>query len=445
MSTRARISVSRSVVVASGRIHSNLCITPTASRDASPCRAGKIFAAARNTRRKNPPPSIARSLGLALSGSIAASSAPTTVPNLPRHSASWSSGASRSWASSSSSSSASDSKSETEAPSLNPRLRSSTHASYPAGSSARARARRSRRTLRMPPVAALSRVPTSRSTSSKSARRIPSHVGWLTSDSIGAFSPSSPSPLASSSSSSSSSSPAPPRVLKRSSSRGSLEDAATERLCTRSDASSRDPSSRLEGSEGAPSVEDADPARRRSWRRQASASALRCCSMTLQCLSRRCERCTSWGRVSRAKARSDAVSHRADPRCRAPPPTPSRSPPPPSSAGTASRSSISRDLAAASSSSVSSSPLSSSSSMSASPANRAVSSSAPDGAVAAAPSAPPSQSSWEADRPGSDAEVSRASAARSGSDDRATGNLKGLSNRLATQQYPSHAPMGAAR
>ena len=223
-----------------------------------------------------------------------------------------------------------------------------------------------------------------------------------------------------------------------------------ERLCTRSDASSRDPSSRsgpgaAEGSEGAPSVEDADPATRRSWRRQASASALRCCSMTLQCLSRRCERCTSWGRVSRAKARSDAASHRADPRRRAPPPTPSRSPPPPSSAGTASRSSISRDLAAVSSSSVSSSPLSSSSSMSASPANRAVSSSAPDGAVAAAPSAPPSQSSWEADRPGSDAEVSRASAARSGSDDRATGNLKGLSNRLATQQYPSHAPMGAAR
>mmetsp|Transcript_3458 Transcript_3458/g.13796 ORF Transcript_3458/g.13796 Transcript_3458/m.13796 type:complete len:446 (+) Transcript_3458:4058-5395(+) len=445
MSTRARISVSRSVVVASGRIHSSLCITPTASREASPCRAGKIFVAARNTRRKNPPPSIARSLGLALSGSITASKAPTAVPNLPRHRASWSLGGTRHGASfmASSASSESDSESDT-APSIE-FLRSSTHAANPAGSSARARARRSRRTLRMPPVAALSRVRTSRSTSSKSARRIPSHVGWLTSESIGASSPSSstlPAPAVSSSSSSSSS-PAPPRVLKRSSSRGSLEDAATERLCTRSDASSRDSSSHLEGScEGAPSVEDADPARMRSWRRQASASALRCCSMTLQCLSRRCERCTSWGRVSRAKARSDAVSHRAGSRCRAPPPTPSRSPPPPSSAGTASRSSISADLAAASSSSVSSSPQSSSSSISASPVNRAVSSSAPDGAVAAAPSAPPSQSSREADRPGSDAEVS---AARSGSDDRATGNLKGLSNRLATQQYPSHAPMGAAR
>ena len=112
MSTRARISVSRSAVVASGRIHSNLCITPTASRDASPCRAGKIFAAARNARRKNRPPSIARILGLALSGSIVASKAPTAVPNLPRHSASWSSGASRAASSASSASSATNSSSD---------------------------------------------------------------------------------------------------------------------------------------------------------------------------------------------------------------------------------------------------------------------------------------------------------------------------------------------
>jgi hypothetical protein len=55
---------------------------------------------------------------------------------------------------------------------------------------------------------------------------------------------------------------------------------------------------------------------------------LGCCSMILQCLSRRCERCTSGGSVSRANARSDAASHRT---CCAwammpPPPLPSSPP-----------------------------------------------------------------------------------------------------------------------
>ena len=233
-----RISVSRSAVVASGRIHSSLCITPTASRLASPCLEGKILEHVRNTRGKNNPPSMANSLGRALSGSIAASTAPTAVPSLPRHSASWSSGDTEV----SSSFTSSSSSSESMRPSANCFL---LHSSYSVGDESRARSRRSRRTLRMPPVAATSRTSTSRSTSSKMARTMPSHVGWLTSESDGALAPSSSSaesPASSRSSSSSSSSPSS-RGLKRSSSRGSLEDAATERLCTRSDASSRAASS----------------------------------------------------------------------------------------------------------------------------------------------------------------------------------------------------------
>ena len=167
-----------------------------------------------------------------------------------------------------------------------------------------------------------------------------------------------------------------------------------------------------------------------------------CCSMILQCLSRRCERCTSGGSVSRANARSDAASHRT---CCAwampPPPLPSSPPVAPSAHGTASRSSISLDLAAASCVSVSSSPQSSSSSISTSPASRVVSSSAPDTDVASAPSAPASPSR-EADRPD---DVSGARDADAGSGDRDAGSLKGLSKRLATQQYPSHAPMSSPR
>ena len=238
ISTSVRISVSRSAVVASGRIHSSLCITPTASRLASPCLEGKILEHVRNTRGKKDPPSMANSLGRALSGSIAASTAPTAVPSLPRHSASWSSGDTEV----SSSFTSSSSSSESMRPSANCFL---LHSSYSVGDESRARSRRSRRTLRMPPVAATSRTSASRSTSSKMARTMPSHVGWLTSESDGALAPSSSSaesPASSRSSSSSSSSPSS-RGLKRSSSRGSLEDAATERLCTRSDASSRAASS----------------------------------------------------------------------------------------------------------------------------------------------------------------------------------------------------------
>ena len=237
ISTSVRISVSRSAVVASGRIHSSLCITPTASRLASPCLEGKILEHVRNTRGKKDPPSMANSLGRALSGSIAASTAPTAVPSLPRHSASWSSGDTEV-----SSSFTSSSSSESMRPSANCVL---LHSSYSVGDESRARSRRSRRTLRMPPVAATSRTSASRSTSSKMARTMPSHVGWLTSESDGALAPSSSSAESPASSRSSSSSPSSPssRGLKRSSSRGSLEDAATERLCTRSDASSRAASS----------------------------------------------------------------------------------------------------------------------------------------------------------------------------------------------------------
>mmetsp|Transcript_1232 Transcript_1232/g.5500 ORF Transcript_1232/g.5500 Transcript_1232/m.5500 type:complete len:228 (+) Transcript_1232:809-1492(+) len=136
----------------------------------------------------------------------------------------------------------SSSSSESMRPSANCFL---LHSSYSVGDESRARSRRSRRTLRMPPVAATSRTSASRSTSSKMARTMPSHVGWLTSESDGALAPSSSSAKSTASSRSSSSSSSSPssRGLKRSSSRGSLEDAATERLCTRSDASSRAASS----------------------------------------------------------------------------------------------------------------------------------------------------------------------------------------------------------
>ena len=150
-----------SAAEASGRIHSRRWTMPTASSAASPCLAGRIRVTSRNTRSTNRPPSIAKIFARAESGSIAASIAPVAVPRAPRQSAA---------CEDAEAADAIDDVSSSPLPPPPP--------PPPPPSSASADSAK---------CSSIASV-----TIAKRLRRMPSHVSWLTRESIGAAAPSSP-------------------------------------------------------------------------------------------------------------------------------------------------------------------------------------------------------------------------------------------------------------
>ena len=243
----------RSAVVASGRSHKIRWITPTASNDASPCRFGRIEVMVLKRSTMNSPSSIANNLGRALSGSSKANRQPVAVPRDPRHN-------------SACSFSGSEVVISDDCTSFSPCTGTHKTSSF------------------------LSEVCRFLS-SSKSANLLiaantshtePSHVSWLTTESIFLEYPSRSNrsflyfSLFSS------------RFLS-SSSRGSFTDAAIERLCNRRHA-------RLKSCEYLPWSSLQLPSELAASALDAACiifSALACCSITRQCRSRRCDKCAS--------------------------------------------------------------------------------------------------------------------------------------------------------